>query len=140
MVLANASASSTVSTTSDGMTGWWMASIVSLNCWRSSAFSIVSHLAPSSFTPCCSREALLRQLHGEGQTALPAQRGQQRVRLFLEDDAAQGFQRQRLNVDMVGGGMVGHDGRGVRVTSTTSSPAPFRRGTPVNRRSQIPAA
>ena len=61
------------------------------------------------------KEALLRQLHGEGQTALPAQRGQQGVRLFLEDDAAQGFQRQRLNVDMVGGGVVGHDGSGVRV-------------------------
>ena len=61
------------------------------------------------------QEAFLGQLHGEGQAALSAQGRQEAVRLFLQDDAAQGFQRQGLDINFIRRGMVGHDGCRVRV-------------------------
>ena len=57
-------------------------------------------------------EAVLAQLHGEVQTGLTAEVGQQRVRMFLFDDL---LNRHRLDVDLVSHGLVGHDGRRVGV-------------------------
>ena len=60
------------------------------------------------------QETFFSQLHGQGQTVLTAQRGQA-VRLFLDDDAANGLQRQRLNVDLIRRSAIRHNGRGVGV-------------------------
>ena len=46
-------------TTFEGMQGWPMDSIVSLNIWRSSALSMVAGSAPSSCTPWLSRNPSL---------------------------------------------------------------------------------
>ena len=61
------------------------------------------------------QEALLVQLHGQGQARLAAQARQDGVGLFFLDDAFDGLHRQRLQVDLVGHGLVGHDGGGVGV-------------------------
>ncbi len=55
------------------------------------------------------------QLHGDGQTGLPAQASQQAVRLGFQNDPLDGFRGQGLQVDRVGDGVVGHDGGGVGV-------------------------
>ena len=61
------------------------------------------------------QKAFLGELHGERQTCLTAQRGQQAVGTLLADDALDGFERQRLDVDLVRHGVVGHDRRRVGV-------------------------
>ncbi|MPN44701.1 hypothetical protein SDC9_192266 [bioreactor metagenome] len=58
-------------------------------------------------------KAGLCKLHGERQPRLPAERGEQTVRLFLFDDAFNRRQCQRLNVDAIRHRLVGHDRRGV---------------------------
>ena len=73
------------------------------------------------------QEALLGQLHGQGQAALAAQGGQQAVRLLLEDDAPQRLQGQGFNVDMVGGGVVGLNGGGVGVDQYHLQPGGLQR-------------
>ena len=54
--MAKSTASSTVVTTLEGMQGWLIFSMVSLKDWRSSALSMVSGLAPRSFTPFAARK------------------------------------------------------------------------------------
>ena len=61
------------------------------------------------------QKAVRRQLHGQRQPRLPAQSGQQAVRLFLDDDAAQCGGVQRLQIDLVRQSPIGHDRGGVRV-------------------------
>ena len=61
------------------------------------------------------KEAALAQLHGEVQASLAAEVGQQAVRTLLLDDLLHRFNGQRLDIDLVGHGLVGHDGRRVRV-------------------------
>ena len=61
------------------------------------------------------QEALLGQLHGEGQARLAAKAGEDAVGLFLLDDALDGGQVQRLDIDFVRHGLVGHNGGGVGV-------------------------
>ena len=56
------------------------------------------------------KETVLAQLHGEVQTGLTAEVGQQRVRMFLFDDLLNGFDRHRLDVNLVRHSLVGHDG------------------------------
>ena len=58
MLSAKASASSMFVTTLDGITGWPISSIVSLKRCLSSALSMVSGLAPSSFTLYLSKNPL----------------------------------------------------------------------------------
>ena len=60
-------------------------------------------------------EAVLAQLHGEVQTGLTAEVGQQGVRVLLLDDLLNGLYGHRLDVDLVRHGLVGHDGRRVGV-------------------------
>ena len=60
-------------------------------------------------------KALLVQLHGHGQAGLAAQPRQHAVGLLLLDDALDGLHRQRLQVDLVRQGFVGHDGGRVAV-------------------------
>ena len=61
------------------------------------------------------QKALLVQLHGQRQAGLAAQARQNGVRPLLEDNALDGLHRQRLEIDLVGHGLVGHDGGGVGV-------------------------
>ena len=61
------------------------------------------------------QKALLVQLHGQGQAGLAAQPRQHAVGLLLFDDALDGLHRQRLQVDFVRQGFVGHDGGRVAV-------------------------
>ena len=55
-------------------------------------------------------EAVLAQLHGEVQTGLTAEVGQQGVRVLLLDDFLNGLYGHRLDVDLVRHSLVGHDG------------------------------
>ena len=110
-----ATAVSTSSAMSEGITGSPMAAMASLNSCRSSALSMASTFTPMSFTPWACQEALLVQLHGQGQARLAAQARQHAVRLLLFDDALDGLHGQRLQVDLVRQGLVGHDGGGVGV-------------------------
>ena len=61
------------------------------------------------------QHALLLQLHGQIQTRLTADAGDDRVRALVAQDAGHIFQRQRLHVHLVGDGGIGHDGGGVGV-------------------------
>ena len=61
------------------------------------------------------QEALLGQLHGEGQARLAAKAGEDAVGLFLLDDALDGGQVQGLDIDFIRHGLVGHNGGGVGV-------------------------
>ena len=61
------------------------------------------------------QEAFLLQLHGQRQTRLSAQTGQQAVRALLLDNALQGGNGQGFQVDFIRHGLVGHDGGGVGV-------------------------
>ena len=61
------------------------------------------------------QEALLLQLHGQGQGGLAPQARQQAVRLLLLDNALQGRHRQGLQIDLVRQGLICHDGGGVGV-------------------------
>ena len=60
-------------------------------------------------------KALLRELHRKREAGLAAEAGKDAVRLFLFDDALDRGQRERLNIDVVCHGVVGHDRRRVRV-------------------------
>ena len=70
---------------------------------------MVVGFAPSSLTHLFE-EAVLAQLHGEVQTGLAAEVGQQGVRAFLLDDFLNGLDGHRLDVDLVRHSLVGHDG------------------------------
>ena len=61
------------------------------------------------------QNALLFQLHGKVQSRLAADAGDDGVRPLKADDTGDIFQRQRLHVNLVRDGGVGHDGRGVAV-------------------------
>ena len=61
------------------------------------------------------QEALLVQLHGQGQARLAPQARQDGVGLLLPDDALDGLHRQGLQVDLIRHGLVRHDGGGVGV-------------------------
>ena len=61
------------------------------------------------------KKAALAQLHGEVQASLAAEVGQQAVRALLLDDLLHRFDGQRLDIDLIGHGLIGHDGRGVGV-------------------------
>ena len=76
------------------------------------------------------KETVLAQLHGEVQTGLTAEVGQQGVRMFF-DDLLHGLDRHRLDVDLVCHGLVGHDGRRVGVYQNDLQTLPRAvRGTP----------
>ena len=62
-----------------------------------------------------AQHALALELHGEVQTRLPADAGNDGVGALVADDLRDVLERQRLHVDLVGDGGVGHDGRGVGV-------------------------
>ena len=61
------------------------------------------------------QNALLFQLHGKIQSRLAADAGDDGIRSLKADDTGDIFQRQRLHVNLVRDGGVGHDGRGVAV-------------------------
>ena len=61
------------------------------------------------------QESFLGKFAADGQPRLPAERSEQAVRAFLDDDALDGFERQRLEVDLIRQRFVRHDGRGVGV-------------------------
>ena len=61
------------------------------------------------------QEILLLELHGDGEPGLAAEAGEQAVGLFLFDDPLDGLGRQGFEVDLIGEGLVRHDGRRVRV-------------------------
>ena len=97
------------------------------NHWLADGFhGIFKHLAIFCFVDrirVCAQQHYIMflqepgfgQLHRKGQARLPAQCGQNAVRLFFFDDALNGFQCQRLDVNMVGHGVVGHNGGGVGI-------------------------
>ena len=61
------------------------------------------------------KKSLLIQLHGQRQAGLAAQPCQNGVGLLLFDDPLDGFRGQRLQIDLVRHGLIGHDGGGVGV-------------------------
>ena len=61
------------------------------------------------------QEAFLCQLHREGKACLSAEVGEDAVRLFDFDDSLDDIQIQRLDVDVVGHRLIGHDGGRVGV-------------------------
>ena len=61
------------------------------------------------------QEAFLCQLHREGKACLSAEVGEDAVRLFDLDDSLDDIQIQRLDVDVVGHRLIGHDGGRVGV-------------------------
>ena len=65
--------------------------------------------------PVGLQEPFLVQLHCHSKAGLPAQRGKHTVGALLLDDAPDGFQRQRLQVNRVGHCLVGHNRGGVGV-------------------------
>ena len=65
--------------------------------------------------PLLLEEALLVQLHGQGQAGLAAQARQDAVGPLLFDDTLDGLRSQRLQIDLVRHGLIGHDGSGVGV-------------------------
>ena len=60
-------------------------------------------------------EAAFCQLHRKGQTGLAAEGGQKGVGLFDLDDPLADVKGQRLDINLVGHRLVGHDGRRVGV-------------------------
>ena len=73
------------------------------------------HARADQFHAVFFEAAALVQFHRQVQRRLPAQRGQNRVRLLLLDDLLHELGRQRLQIRRVGQIGVGHDGRRVRV-------------------------
>ena len=61
------------------------------------------------------QKALAVELHCERQPRLTAEPGEEAVGLLLFDDALDGGQRERLEIDLVRERLVGHDRRGVGV-------------------------
>ena len=61
------------------------------------------------------QDALLVEVHGQVETGLSAQGGQDRVGPLLLDDLGHRGDVQRLDIDVVGDVLVGHDGGGVGV-------------------------
>ena len=61
------------------------------------------------------QKALLVELHCQRQARLAAETGEETVGLLLFNNALDGGQRQRLEINLVREGLVGHDGRGVGV-------------------------
>ena len=61
------------------------------------------------------QKALFIQLHGQRQAGLPAQTRQDAVGPLLFDDTLDGLRGQRLQIDLVRHGLIGHDGSGVGV-------------------------
>ena len=59
------------------------------------------------------QKAALCQLHGQSQTGLTAQSGQQTIRLCFQYNALQCFLLERLHVYLIGHCGIGHYGRGV---------------------------
>ena len=67
-------------------------------------------------------EVLFLELHGDGETGLSAEAGEQAVRFFLEDDSLYRLCRQGLQVDFICQGLVGHDCCGVGVDEDDIDP------------------
>ena len=61
------------------------------------------------------QKAFLCKLHGKREAGLAAETGEDAVRLFFFDDALDGGQRKRLDVNVVRHGVIRHDGRRVGV-------------------------
>ena len=106
------------STTSEGMHGLADATpCVSLNCWRSSALSMDSGLeCPAARTPYCVQEALLGQLPWPRfRPVWPPRVGRMASGCSFSMIRVTDSGGQRLDIDMVGDVVVGHDGGGVGV-------------------------
>ena len=65
--------------------------------------------------PAFPENALLFQLHGKVQTGLTADAGYNGIRPFVPDDSSDIFQGQRLHIDLIRNGRVGHNGGRVGV-------------------------
>ena len=61
------------------------------------------------------KDPLAIEIHREVQSRLAAHRGQNRIGLFLGDDALKHLPVEGFDVGGVGHGRIGHDGRGVGV-------------------------
>ena len=61
------------------------------------------------------QKALLVELHRQRQARLAAETGEKTVWLLLFNDALDGGQRERLEINLIREGLVGHDRRGVGV-------------------------
>ena len=72
------------------------------------------------------QKPLFGELHGERKPRLPAERGQDAVRLLLFDDAPQRGQRERLDVNMIRHVAVRHDGGGVGIDEDDLHPCIFK--------------
>ena len=85
--------------------------IASLNSCRSSATLIAWIEAPMSSTLVLLERAGLREIDGQVQRGLPADRRQQRIRALPLDDRRQDLGRERLDVRAIRQIRVGHDRR-----------------------------
>ena len=99
----------------EGMVGSPMAAMVSLKSSRSSALSMASAFVPMRRDAVLLQKALLVELHRQRQARLAAETGEKTVWLLLFNDALDGGQRERLEINLVREGLVGHDRRGVGV-------------------------
>ena len=73
------------------------------------------HLGADQLDPPLVEEALFGELAADGQTGLAAEGGEQAVRALLFDDALDGLEGERLEINFIGERLVRHDGRGVGV-------------------------
>ena len=103
-----------VTTTLRG-TGRPAASIAARNSERSSAVRIAFDIGPDQLDAVLGEHAVLRELDGEVQRGLAAERGEERVGSLARDDLRERHGVQRLEVGRVGPLGVGHDRGRVRV-------------------------
>ena len=61
------------------------------------------------------KKALFVELHGDREPRLSAERGEQTIRLFFLNDALDRLDGQRLEVDLVGKRVIGHDRGGIGI-------------------------
>lgn len=85
------------------------------------------HARADEFHAVLFEAAALVQFHRQVQRRLPAQRGQNRVRLLLLDDLLHELRRQRLQIRRVGQFRVGHDGRRVGIDQNDAVALVFQR-------------
>ena len=72
------------------------------------------------------QRAVPAQLHGQGESGLAAQTGQQTVRPFLFNDPAQGDLIQGLQIDFIRQMLIRHDGGGIGIDQNHIDPFRFQ--------------